>query len=486
MYVYLLQVLFLQTAFLVFYKLFLKRETFFLWNRMYLLSTAFLSLLLPLVRVPAVEDYVARSISLSPVWLGGAAPQNSMSFLKTTEGIPWIAVIYAVGVAVSLILFALKLFRLFRWIYRNPVLRFPGYRVVLMSGRREAFSFLHYIFIDEELYRSPIRNEIIEHEKRHIGARHTWDLLFFEILKIFLWFDPLVYLYQKEIKQVHEFTVDAQLLRHTSPEAYFQLILQETFRVSQISFLNPFFSRNQLKQRIMMQTHKTPAKRARSKMILFAVFLAALFVSIQACKRDAVQSSKDDGAVKITKEDLQKLDKDNIETVTISRNPDKVVLVMKSGEKYVYYPDKSESTGKPFSFTFSPDELRNDKRFSLKDEVVLSYVDVSPVYPGCEGESVEELRKCFSEKVSRFVNEHFNKKLLENRDFHKNVVVIFTQFLIDENGQVTDIRARSRYKDLEREAKRVLAMLPRMEPGKQDGKPVKVRYTLPIKFRVDK
>ena len=58
-------------------------------------------------------------------------------------------------------------------------------------------------------------------------------------------------------------------------------------------------------------------------------------------------------------------------------------------------------------------------------------------------------------------------------------------FTFDKNGQVTNIKARSKYKALEKEAKRVIALLPKVTPGKQKGKTVKVTYTLPIIFKVE-
>ena len=110
-------------------------------------------------------------------------------------------------------------------------------------------------------------------------------------------------------------------------------------------------------------------------------------------------------------------------------------------------------------------------------------IEEAPIFPGCEGLDSLELKKCFKRKISRFVNRKFNTNLVEKLNLKSNQK-IFTQFTIDKNGTVSDIIVKAPHKALEKEAIRVVQQLPIMTPGKQQNKPVSVKYTLPISFNI--
>ena len=117
-------------------------------------------------------------------------------------------------------------------------------------------------------------------------------------------------------------------------------------------------------------------------------------------------------------------------------------------------------------------------------EVPFSVIENVPVFPGCEKKKGNAAKKqCMSDKISKFVNRKFNTDLasdlgLEGR---QRINVIFK---IDKNGNITNVRARAPHPGLEKEAKRVINLLPKMKPGKQRGKAVTVPYSLPILFQV--
>ncbi|TXE06365.1 energy transducer TonB [Seonamhaeicola algicola] len=116
-------------------------------------------------------------------------------------------------------------------------------------------------------------------------------------------------------------------------------------------------------------------------------------------------------------------------------------------------------------------------------DVPFAVIENVPVFPGCEKGSNNEKRACMSKKISQFVNKKFNTELASDLGLsgRQRINVIFK---IDKTGTVTGIRARAPHPGLEKEAKRVIGMLPKMKPGKQRGKPVNVPYSLPIIFQV--
>ena len=116
-------------------------------------------------------------------------------------------------------------------------------------------------------------------------------------------------------------------------------------------------------------------------------------------------------------------------------------------------------------------------------EVPFAVIENVPVFPGCERGNNEKKRKCMSEKIARFVQKRFNTDLAGDLGLtgRQRISVIFK---IDKSGNVTGVRARAPHPRLEKEAQRVISLLPKMQPGKQKGKAVIVPYSLPIIFQV--
>ncbi|GAA3646357.1 energy transducer TonB [Flavivirga jejuensis] len=116
-------------------------------------------------------------------------------------------------------------------------------------------------------------------------------------------------------------------------------------------------------------------------------------------------------------------------------------------------------------------------------DVPFSVIENVPVFPGCEKGNNTKKRDCMSKKISQFVSRKFNTELASDLGLsgRQRINVIFK---IDKTGNITGIRARAPHPGLEKEAARVIGLLPKMKPGKQRGKPVNVPYSLPIIFQV--
>jgi protein TonB len=116
-------------------------------------------------------------------------------------------------------------------------------------------------------------------------------------------------------------------------------------------------------------------------------------------------------------------------------------------------------------------------------EVPFAVIENVPVFPGCEKGNNDAKKKCMSEQIAKFVNKKFNTDLASDLGLsgRQRINVIFK---IDKTGNIVGIRARAPHPGLEREATRVIGLLPKMKPGKQRGKAVTVPYSLPIVFQV--
>jgi protein TonB len=119
----------------------------------------------------------------------------------------------------------------------------------------------------------------------------------------------------------------------------------------------------------------------------------------------------------------------------------------------------------------------------VTEDVPFFIIEDVPKFPGCKGTN-EELRKCMQENVQKFVYENFNVSIAEELNLEPGIQRIFVAFVIDKNGNISNVESRAPHKSLQIEAERVIKSLPQMVPGKQRGKPVGVKYSLPIVFEI--
>lgn len=112
-------------------------------------------------------------------------------------------------------------------------------------------------------------------------------------------------------------------------------------------------------------------------------------------------------------------------------------------------------------------------------------IEEVPVYPGCEGLDSNEARKdCMTSKIHKLVSRKFNPDVAVDAGI-SGKTRISVEFRIDKNGDVTQVRSRAQHPKLEKEAARVVNLIPKMTPGKQRNVPVGVIYSLPIRLNLE-
>ena len=115
-------------------------------------------------------------------------------------------------------------------------------------------------------------------------------------------------------------------------------------------------------------------------------------------------------------------------------------------------------------------------------DVPFAIIEDVPLFPGCERVSKSERRKCFQEKIQRHISRNFRyPEIAQEMGIQGRVYV---NFVIAKDGSITNIRMRGPDKNLEKEAARIIGKLPKMTPGKQRGRPVRVPFSIPITFRL--
>lgn len=118
------------------------------------------------------------------------------------------------------------------------------------------------------------------------------------------------------------------------------------------------------------------------------------------------------------------------------------------------------------------------------DDVPFIIIEDAPIFPGCKGTKAE-MKTCFSDRITKFVRNKFNSGLASELNLPSGIQRIFVLFKIDKQGNIIEIKARAPHIKLKEEAIRVIELLPQMEPGKQRGRPVNVKYSIPIVFKVE-
>ncbi len=118
----------------------------------------------------------------------------------------------------------------------------------------------------------------------------------------------------------------------------------------------------------------------------------------------------------------------------------------------------------------------------IDEEIPFAIIEDKPIFPGCEKVKKSELAKCFQDKINKHIRKNFRyPEIAKEMGIQGRV---FVQFVIDKKGHVEVKAVRSPDKSLEKEARRIISLFPKMKPGKQRGVPVRVPYSIPITFRL--
>ncbi len=524
---YAIQVILFQLAFLLVYDLLLKKETFFSYNRWYLIFTPTLALLLPLLKIrfltQAVPPTTFRNFNgiLLPEVVIGANPNEIVSTTMATEtnSINWLLVAYIAGIGISLIILALKFRKLQKLTSESIIIRENNLSIYKVKNSNIACTFFDRLFIGEQISNEE-KEQIMAHEMVHIKERHSLDLIFFEILKVILWFNPLIYLFQNRLATVHEFIADETAVKVSGKRTYYEQLLNSAFGTQNISFINQFFSHSLIKKRIiMLQKHKS-SKLSKFKFLLIIPLMLAMLTYV-ACSENGSQKEEIDTSLSQYSYTLQNGEGMTPENQTIhekyeeflKNNPDyvswatidydannvnysvhsineqvpegynKMEVTFPDGTgSYVMYMNLKSPGTKPNQKIMENSQVDNS-RWDSKNEVPFGVIDKAPAFKECDQWVDDPRRNCTSNKIADFVNKNFDTSLGKKLGL-TGVNRVIVQFRIDETGNIVDIKARAPHAALEDEAKRVISELPKMIPGEQNGKPVSVMYSLPIAFKV--
>ncbi|MBK0380966.1 M56 family metallopeptidase [Mucilaginibacter segetis] len=272
------------------YLLLLEKENMHRFKRFYLLLALVLGLTLPLLKIniPVKHEsipvfhqmdnvhilpYVADNITLQP---------KSSVIITSPTGLNLNDYLFVGYIAVTLILllrFVINLSKILLKAYRNKKIPQGNLTLILIQENIIPNSFLHYIFVNEWNYLAgEMEEDMLIHETVHVQQKHSWDILFIELLKTIFWFNPVFYFYKKAIQLNHEFLADDGVINSKQDIKSYQYLLLAKAGLQSNYVLASNFNYSVTKKRLIMMGTFTSKLRAIIKGIsLVPVTLALVF-----------------------------------------------------------------------------------------------------------------------------------------------------------------------------------------------------------------
>lgn len=431
-------------AFYLVYSIMLSRDTSYRRNRAYIIISLLSALIFPLITLqthkPLNIQYFGKI--LTEVFVNANAGTAKTDGTVSLSGL--LRVIYSIYVIIAfvfLIKVLIDLVSLMFLIFRR---KSKGSRIIRFQGfSSSGFSAMGYIFINTRL--SPEdAGEIIRHEQNHLKQNHFIDIIFIEIVKAIQWFNPVVYLFNRSLRAIHEYQADQECLSSGIPIVNYQsLLLNQVFKSRAFSLTNSFSNPSLIKKRMVMMTKKRTSAFASAKILIVIPVISVVFLAISA------YSELPNSYVK------------QISTEISGPNSSAV-----NGQGLMPPPPLPPPPPPP-----SEENVQGVKNESVTETKYNPFttVDEMPLFPGGE------------KALLNFIAE--NTKYPENAKMQNQQGKVIVRFCVTPAGGISMISIlKGVSPELDAEAIRVVNSLPAFKPGRKGGKNVPVWYIVPIAF----
>ena len=441
--------------FYAFYRLFFHKDTFFHWRRMALLCFFAISMLYPLLNIQGWIKAHEPMVAMADLYATIILPEQVVTPLQEPvmnwqEFIMQLAkVIYWSGMLLLATRFFVQLGSIIRLHFQCSKSKIQGVRVHLLKKKTGPFSFFHWIFIHPQSHTESEISEIITHEETHARQYHSVDVLISEIMCIFCWFNPFIWLMKREVRGNLEYMADHRVLETGHDSKSYQYHLLGLAHHKAAANLSNSFNVLPLKNRIKMMNKRRTKEIGRTKYLMFLPLAAILMIvsNIEMVARTTEKFAKEmmgqateEVAMQAETTDIPELPTEDIQGTTLPR-------------------DKQEK------------EMAETQIKSVPDSVVFQVVEEMPDFPG----GVQALMDYLSKNVRYPAEAHAIGA-------QGRVIVSFT---VKKDGSIADTKVeRSVNPYLDKEAMRVIAAMPKWKPGKQRGEAVNVKFTVPVAFRL--
>jgi beta-lactamase regulating signal transducer with metallopeptidase domain len=319
-------------VFLAIYNLLLEKEKMHQFNRFYLLFGLVFSLVIPFITIEIIEEITTPIIQNSAVQIN----QGSIVLVEETNYLPIILwSIYGLVTTLFSIRFLNNLLKIISKINSNKSVDYKDAKLILLEEKVLPHTFLNFIFINETEYNNrKIETELFSHELTHVLQKHTFDVLFIELLKTIFWFNPIFIFYKKAIQLNHEFLADEKVIATYNNVSFYQNLLLSKANSIPTYYLTSNLNYSLTKKRLIMMTKTTSKTKAILKKIAVIPFILGLVFFL--CLKTIAQESN--AIVKVqsdTKENptIDRRDEYYAGVRIIFKDCDKKILVNKQYEE---------------------------------------------------------------------------------------------------------------------------------------------------------
>ncbi|MFN4315953.1 MAG: N-acetylmuramoyl-L-alanine amidase [Chitinophagaceae bacterium] len=288
--IYLAQVFVASGLLYGYYHFVLRNREFHQYNRFYLLAAAIISLLIPFLQIPVYfsnpDATPAQMLRGLQVIYWDQEAENVTVFAdsgwRAWSWQQWSTLFYSIVAGFLLIRLIISLLKIFRIVKSHPVQELEGVHFINTEEPGTPFTFFRWLFWDRRIdLGSSGGQQIFRHELYHIQQKHSWDVLFMEVLRTILWINPFFHLIRRELKAIHEFLADRFAVNEQDKWSYAEFLLMQALKTNN-RLVNPFFH-SQIKRRIAMITNSQKTSHRYLRKVL-ALPLALMVLGLIAFK----------------------------------------------------------------------------------------------------------------------------------------------------------------------------------------------------------
>ena len=433
-----------------FYRLTVSRDTFFGLRRLTLWLIYAVVLMVPALNLEYWVRDTPTMVSMANVYADTFYPvvvvkaqASSITWMDMLLGIYW------VGVAVLSLRLVWQLFSIIRLVVISRKQEVEGITVHLLKGDGSPFSFFRWVFMYPSTLEGRQLHEVMVHECTHVSGLHSLDTLFSELFSIACWFNPFAWLMKQEVRMNLEYLADESVLSDGNARKSYQYhLLGLAYRQpNESTKIANNFNLLPLKKRIKMMNKRRTSEIGKAKYFLFAPLAGVLLMvsNIECVAREIGEQIPEVAEVQQKAEQALNAD------VAVA-NP------MAKAEAELKAEAKTSDATAPADTTKS---------------VVYDIPETMPYFPGGQVLMLKYLADNIKYPASAV------KAKKQGR--------VIVTFIVQKDGSVTHAKiAKSIDPELDAEALRVVKGMPKWTPGTQNGKPVNVKYSVPVKFSLQK
>lgn len=445
-----LKIVLCSSLFIAVYYLFLEKEKMYRFNRIYLLSSLMLS-----YTIPFITFTVQTPKATHPQLIIEEAVQYVSTVQPKQENFNWTNLIWIIYITITLFILirsllaiiAIKRIQGEKRIYQN-------YNIIFTQKNLSPFSFWNTIYMGKEYVKNgAIDPRIFLHEKSHLDQMHSIDLILIHLIKIFTWFNPLLFLYKNAIISNHEFLADEAVLKcQFNLKEYQNLILNELVGSQNMTFTHSLNFNNTKKRFIMMKAQKTKFSLFRKTVGITTLVAATVLLSERTYANISVPSGNNESSSANLRKKAANTEPSKVVQYFMKNIPEDILQKKDPGGSIAI----NKETIKSVTDTISPKKSQEGKNTNNQKDTNF----VSAEYPGSKAELRAQIGKTMDVSAIQPI---------------KGVIKAIAYIHIDPTGKATNITTSGDNDIFNKEFLKAMTIISNntsWKPATKDGQPI--------------